>query len=182
MRRLIPFAAVVVLLGGGDAQAQDQEAPTWQEEQIADIEQMRDKFVSLAKAFPADAWQWRPMEGVRSVQDVVALMSSEGYHFPTMWGAEVPEGVGENFEAEMDRIRALDREVAIAEMEKALNNMIEIAKGYDAEGLQGDARWFGGRTVPVSHAITLSAFDMHEHLGQLIAYARTNHVVPPWSM
>jgi len=22
---------------------------------------------------------------------------------------------------------------------------------------------------------------MHEHLGQLIAYARTNHVVPPWS-
>jgi hypothetical protein len=23
--------------------------------------------------------------------------------------------------------------------------------------------------------------DMHEHLGQLIAYARTNHVVPPWS-
>jgi hypothetical protein len=23
--------------------------------------------------------------------------------------------------------------------------------------------------------------DMHEHLGQLIAYARTNHIVPPWS-
>ena len=23
--------------------------------------------------------------------------------------------------------------------------------------------------------------DLHEHLGQLIAYARTNHIVPPWS-
>ena len=23
--------------------------------------------------------------------------------------------------------------------------------------------------------------DMHEHLGQLIAYARTNQIVPPWS-
>jgi hypothetical protein len=23
--------------------------------------------------------------------------------------------------------------------------------------------------------------DMHEHLGQLIAYARMNHIVPPWS-
>lgn len=23
--------------------------------------------------------------------------------------------------------------------------------------------------------------DMHEHLGQLIAYARTNRIVPPWS-
>jgi hypothetical protein len=23
--------------------------------------------------------------------------------------------------------------------------------------------------------------DMHEHLGEMIAYARTNHIVPPWS-
>ena len=23
--------------------------------------------------------------------------------------------------------------------------------------------------------------DLHEHLGQLIAYARMNNVVPPWS-
>ena len=23
--------------------------------------------------------------------------------------------------------------------------------------------------------------DLHEHLGQLIAYARMNHIVPPWS-
>jgi hypothetical protein len=23
--------------------------------------------------------------------------------------------------------------------------------------------------------------DLHEHLGQLIAYARVNHIVPPWS-
>jgi hypothetical protein len=28
------------------------------------------------------------------------------------------------------------------------------------------------------HAIV----DMHEHLGQSIAYARTNQIVPPWSM
>jgi hypothetical protein len=23
--------------------------------------------------------------------------------------------------------------------------------------------------------------DLHEHLGQMIAYARMNHIVPPWS-
>lgn len=33
-----------------------------------------------------------------------------------------------------------------------------------------------------THAhIAMALPDMHEHLGQLIAYARTNHVVPPWS-
>ena len=26
-----------------------------------------------------------------------------------------------------------------------------------------------------------SVVDMHEHLGQLIAYARMNQIVPPWS-
>jgi hypothetical protein len=29
--------------------------------------------------------------------------------------------------------------------------------------------------------VLLVAGDMHEHLGQLIAYARMNQIVPPWS-
>ena len=39
----------------------------WQDEAVADLEQMRDKFLSLGEAFPEDTWDWRPMEGVRSV-------------------------------------------------------------------------------------------------------------------
>ena len=30
-------------------------------------------------------------------------------------------------------------------------------------------------------AILMATGDMHEHLGQLIAYARANQIVPPWS-
>jgi hypothetical protein len=33
--------------------------------------------------------------------------------------------------------------------------------------------------IDVSVATAMA--DMHEHLGQLIAYARSNHGVPPWS-
>ena len=29
--------------------------------------------------------------------------------------------------------------------------------------------------------IATATGDMQEHLGQLIAYARTNEIVPPWS-
>jgi hypothetical protein len=29
--------------------------------------------------------------------------------------------------------------------------------------------------------VLLIGGDMHEHLGQLIAYARIDNVVPPWS-
>jgi hypothetical protein len=34
----------------------------------------------------------------------------------------------------------------------------------------------------VHASVAVAMNDMHEHLGQLIAYARTNHVVPPWSI
>ncbi len=41
--------------------------------QVADLENLRDKFLALAEAFPEDTYEWRPMEGVRSVHDVMAL-------------------------------------------------------------------------------------------------------------
>ena len=53
---------------------------------------MHDKFTALAEAFPEDTYDWRPMEGVRSVKEVFALMAAEANLFPTMWGFEAAEG------------------------------------------------------------------------------------------
>jgi hypothetical protein len=38
-----------------------------------------------------------------------------------------------------------------------------------------------GRDTSKQGAALMLIFDQHEHLGQSIAYARTNNVVPPWS-
>ena len=38
-----------------------------------------------------------------------------------------------------------------------------------------------GRDMTKQAAVMLILEDQHEHLGQSIAYARTNGVVPPWS-
>ena len=43
-----------------------------------------------------------------------------------------------------------------------------------------DSSYFGTAMV-TSANIGIAMADMHEHLGQLIAYARANEVVPPWS-
>jgi hypothetical protein len=40
---------------------------------------------------------------------------------------------------------------------------------------------FFGRDTTKQQAALMLLFDQHEHLGQSIAYARTNGVVPPWS-
>ena len=50
-----------------------------------------------------------------------------------------------------------------------------------SEGDRAAEGSFFGQAMPVHASIATAMADMHEHLGQLIAYARTNEVVPPWS-
>ena len=153
----------------------------WQDEAVADLEQMRDKFLSLAEAFPEDTWDWQPMEGVRSVKDVMVLMVVEGNVFPSMWGATPPAGAASGFGDETARVAAMDKAGVIREMQSSLNYMVEAVRGMTPEDRAADAEWFGTPTTAagvVVHALV----DMHEHLGQSIAYARTNQIVPPWSM
>jgi len=45
----------------------------------------------------------------------------------------------------------------------------------------GSSVKFFGREGSVSDALYAILSDMHEHLGQAIAYARMNKVVPPWT-
>jgi hypothetical protein len=88
---------------------------------VADIEQMRDKFVSLAEAFSDDTWDWAPMEGVRSVKDVMVLIAVEGNVFPGMWGASPPSGAASGFGPETARVAAMSKTGIIREMGRALN-------------------------------------------------------------
>lgn len=149
-------------------------------QQVQDLETMKSKFVSLARAFEADQMEWRPMEGVRSVHEVVALMVAEVHLFPTLWGFEAPAHAAGNWGPEMERAGALEPEAAIAEMEAGFDFMIRSVSSLTPEQLHAPSDWFG--TSMVTEAAIASALgDMHEHLGQLIAYARMNQVVPPWS-
>src|SRR5262250_2052039 len=59
---------------------------------IADLDAMKVKFVGLAQAFPPDKYTWRPMEGVRSVSEVLMLVAFEGYAFiPSSFGGQAAE-------------------------------------------------------------------------------------------
>ena len=59
---------------------------------MADLDAMQTKFLGLAEAFPQDKYTWRPMEGVRSVSEVLMLSAMEGYSFvPTSFGAKAAQ-------------------------------------------------------------------------------------------
>jgi hypothetical protein len=55
-----------------------------------------------------------------------------------------------------------------------------IVMGISPDSLVGTRKLFGRDYSILETSIGMTA-DLHEHLGQLIAYARVNGIVPPWS-
>jgi len=149
----------------------------WQDETVADLEQMRDKFLSLGEAFPEDTWDWQPMEGTRSIRDVMVLMVAEGNIFPSMWGATPPSSTADGMRDEIARVTAMDKAGVMREMQSPLNYMVEAARSMTPPDRAAPAEWFGTPTTATG-VVTHAIIDMHEHLGQSIAHARTNQIVP----
>jgi hypothetical protein len=145
---------------------------------IADIEAMREKYNGLAEAFPEETYTWRPMEGVRSVSEVLMQIASEGYGFaPTAFG-----GAAAMSREESGGLSAITQKAEVIDhLNKGFDHALMEIGAIDATTLIDSREVFGQvRTTP---AVALFvAGDMHEHLGQLIAYARMNEIVPPWSM
>lgn len=144
---------------------------------LADLDAMRGKFLGLAEAFPPDKYTWRPMEGVRSVSEVLMLIASEGYGFaPTALGGKA--ALSREEMAPLSKIT--DKAQVIDHLTKGFAHAKQALEAIDPATLVGKRKVFGQeRTTP--ELVLFVAGDMHEHLGQLIAYARMNRIVPPWS-
>ncbi len=140
-----------------------------------DVGTLSDKFVGLAKVM-AGKYDWRPGQGVRSVGDVFNLIVMENKMLAgVLTGAGMPGG----------GMGGRGNQVTEpAEMQEALRSSYAALKqalsGLSASDLNASVKMFGRDTTKQGAALML-IFDQHEHLGQSIAYARSNSVVPPWS-
>ena len=144
---------------------------------LADIEGLHTKFVGLAQAFPQDKYAWRPMEGVRSVSEVLMLAASEGYGFiPTGFGgkAALAREESQKLSSVTDKAQVIDH------LNKAFAHAKAQLEAVDTATLTGKRKVMG-QDMSVVQTAGAIAGDLHEHLGQMIAYARMNHIVPPWS-
>ena len=185
MRRLatVLVAAGVMLAAAPYARAQDvisKEAATELKASfVRDLDTLRGKFVGLAEAFPQDKYTWRPMEGVRSVSEVLMLAAFEGYAFiPNSFGGK-PADLGSREEAA--KLRTLsDKAQVLEHLNKGFAHAKQQLESLDPASLTGKRKVMGQDLSASQTALAIGG-DLHEHLGQLIAYARTNGVVPPWS-
>ncbi len=140
------------------------------------IEDAEDKLLQLAEAMPESAYAWSPDKGVRSTAGVFMHVAGANYGLPTFAGVKPPQSFKfETFEGSLTRkadiVKALRD--SFAHMKSALKGMsdADMEKPTEFFGIKTTAR--GLYLLLLSHA--------HEHLGQAIAYARSNKVVPPWS-
>jgi uncharacterized damage-inducible protein DinB len=132
---------------------------------------LSDKFSGLAHVM-VGKYDWKPGQGVRSVGDVFNLIVEENGLLAdaltgkTNTGAE-PAPITDPGKMQ-DALKA-----SYANLQKAIT-------GLSDKDLQTRVKLFG-EDMTKQDALMLILEDQHEHLGQSIAYARTNGVVPPWS-
>ena len=131
---------------------------------------LSEKFAGLARVM-AGKHNWKPGEGVRSVGDVFNLIVKEnGILLGTLTGAG--EGGREAQVTEPAKLQEALK-TSYANLQKAIERL------SDAD-LKAPVKLFG-KDFTKEGAVRYLFADQHEHLGQSIAYARSNGVVPPWS-
>ena len=129
------------------------------------------KFTGLAQVM-AGKYDWKPGQGVRSVGDVFNLIVKENGLL-----AGVLSGTP-NTEAKPAPIT--DPEKLQEALKASYVNLQKAITGLPDNDLGTHVKLFG-RDMTKQGAVMLILEDQHEHLGQSIAYARSNGVVPPWS-
>jgi hypothetical protein len=178
---LLAILALVVVAAPARAQEDmtKESAATLKTAVVADLDTMKGKFIGLANAFPQDKYGWRPMEGVRSVAEVLMLAAMEGYSFvPGSFGGRPADLGGPEAAA---KLRTLTDKAQILEhLEKGFAHAKASLDALDPSAMTGRRRVMNQQMTAAQIALFING-DMHEHLGQLIAYARMNRIVPPWS-
>jgi len=172
--------------GAHQAQAHDEHAGMTShlvEALSGDIEQVEQKLLALAEAMPDATWNWRPAEGVRSVGEVFLHVAADNYFLPALTGVAAPAetGVTNDYNTAVAyESRAMNKAATIEALRASFAHLRATLASVEHDDLMASHDFFGNQ-MSGTQVWVLTATHLHEHLGQAIAYARTNRVVPPWS-
>jgi len=160
------------------AQTADKTSPSYDMKAQAalDLQQLQQKFTSLAEAIPQEKFTWRPGEGVRSISEIFLHVAGSGFFFPTMKGAAPAPGFNpKDFEKS-----TTDKAKVVEWLNKSF--------AYDIAPVQSMSNAQFAAPVPKlgpdaneGDVVYLMVTHAHEELGIAIAYARSVGVVPPWT-
>lgn len=171
MKRLTILLAAMAAVCCMTAQAAD-----FKDECLARVSVLEKKYVDLAERIPAEKYTWRPGAGARSISEVFLHVAAANFGVPRVFGTPPPEGfVGKGYDkSTTDKAQITPK---VKESFAHLRKAIEAVPAGDAEK---PVKMFGQATT-MRGAVWMALEHLSEHMGQAIAYARSNGVVPPWS-
>jgi uncharacterized damage-inducible protein DinB len=181
-RLALAAALSVAVIAPSALRAQDFDAKTAahvKEAYMADLDTLHARFIALANAIPGDKYSWRPAEGVRSISEVFMHVANEWYVYVPMSLAEAPPAdFGPPRETMPKNEKITAKADVIAQLEKSWAHTKAQVAAADVSKMGGK---YGRFNMTIDAAALNMTGDLHEHLGQLIAYARSVGVKPPWS-
>jgi uncharacterized damage-inducible protein DinB len=169
---LIRYAvcALAVVLMVPLARAQSQPAGL-QAALARDAGTLSEKFTGLARVM-SGKYDWKPAQGVRSVVDVFNLIVRDNGLLAGVLSGTPNTGEKPTSIADPEKMQEA--------LKASYLNLQRVITGLSDNDLQVPVKLFG-RDMTKQDALMHILEDQHEHLGQSIAYARSNGVVPPWS-
>lgn len=131
--------------------------------------------VSLAEAFSEEQYDWRPMEGVSSVGEALLHIAGANYFLATKLGFAPPENVDM-----MNLNKITGKQNIIDALKKSNEFVLDKVTMVESDSFNDEVD-FGFTKMNKLSGLLIIMEHNGEHKGQLIAYARSNDVVPPWS-
>jgi uncharacterized damage-inducible protein DinB len=164
-----------VSLHAGDSKTPAAPKAGFRADILRQLDDVQQKIVDLAAAVPAEKYSWRPAEGVRSVSEVYVHIAGSNYFFMTFLGIKPPMKMDPGME------KSVTDKAEIARMMKpSFDHVRSTILGLSDKDLDKTTEMFGS-TSTFRNVLITELTHLHEHLGQSIAYARVNGVVPPWT-
>jgi uncharacterized damage-inducible protein DinB len=134
------------------------------------------KLRSIAEVFPDEIMDWRPSDKVKSVRELFLHVASGNYVFLQAIGKEFPT----DYDVVLYERKCLSKDAVLVEIGRSFDEVRSAATGLQESDLAKEVR-FLGQPMSVQRFLFILSLHQRHHLGQAVAYARINQLVPPGS-
>jgi uncharacterized damage-inducible protein DinB len=174
IKRALAVAMLVSCASASFGQPPSRPTTGFRAEFLTDLDEVQKKIIDLATVMPAEKYAWRPARGVRSVSEVYMHIAGGNYFLASFNGMRAPSYDTRSLEQISSKPRVLE------ELKRSFDHIRAAILMANDSDLDKPIKMFGTDTTVRAGFIT-ALNHLHEHLGQSIAYARMNGVVPPWT-
>jgi uncharacterized damage-inducible protein DinB len=143
---------------------------------LEEINYYEQRYTRLAEAMPAEKYTWRPAEGVRSVGEVFTHITAANYGIARALGTAPPAG----FDPKAITALSADKPKVLQALKDSFAHFRSAIIALNEADADKPQKMFNRSTTLRGSFIAITG-HFGEHLGQSIAYARMNGVVPPWT-